>query len=339
MGMATFGISSYNKGMKKFTTQVEGVLFTMVFIATYLFSIAPTNAFAAETLPTGAFIVQPAKIELAILPGEEETRVLTLSNGTAFPLLVSVSYEDVATNIQTTPNDEPIRLLGKNGGAYPLKELFSTTKQSFNILSGKEVQLPITVHIPSDTEAGGRYGSVVLTLKPILSVGTKQDMNIAVESRLATLFYVRVRGEAKEKGHLVAFGLFNNAKTTPVPSGDTPLKFQVAYENTGTVHVNPYGRLTLTPLIGTAKTYIIDPLAVLPSETRMREVDVRDVLPIGYYRAHLELNRGYKDIVDESEVGFFVIPGAMGMTVIILGIIFLTWLIRRSLALSKHFVA
>lgn len=323
--------------MKEFNRHV-GVLPVSGVLAIAFFFYA-NNAIAAEQLPSGAFIIRPAKIELAIAPGDSETSMITLSNGAALPLAVSVSYEDVASNVQTSLDDEPVQLLGSNMGAYTLKELFSTKKDTFEILSGKEVQIPITVHIPTSAEAGGRYGSVVFTFKPILSGGAKADANIALESRIATLFYVRVKGEAKEEGRLVAFGLFNNAKTTPIPSEDMPLRFHVAYENKGTVHVNPYGRLTLDPLIGSPKIFTLDPLAVIPLETRMREVTVREELPIGYYAAHLELNRGYGDIIDEDEVGFWVIPGTTGKFVIVIGFIFFIWLIRRSLALSKHFVA
>lgn len=323
--------------MKKHTTFV-GRLLVMVMPFFVLLSLS-TVSYAATPLPTGAFVVRPAKIELSILPGEEQTTVLTLSNGTALPLSVSVSYEDVAPSAQTSPNDEPITLLGSNGGAYPIKELFHTSKKSVDILSGQEAQIPITVRIPKDAEGGGRYGSVVFTFKPILTEGKEQSANVAIESRLATLFYVRVLGSAKEEGHLVTFGLFNNAKTSPSPLAYAPLRFQVAYENTGAVHVNPYGRLTLSPVIGESKVIIIPPHAVLPGATLMSEVDAREPLSIGYYTAHLELNRGYQDIVEESEVGFWIVPGPEGMILTVLVFIGLVWLVRRSLQLSRHRVS
>ena len=40
----------------------------------------------------------------------------------------------------------------------------------------------------------------------------------------------------------------------------------------------------------------------------MREVVVTDALSIGRYHADIELNRGYKDIVDEEEVIFGCCP-------------------------------
>ncbi|OGZ05859.1 MAG: hypothetical protein A2845_03590 [Candidatus Lloydbacteria bacterium RIFCSPHIGHO2_01_FULL_49_22] len=307
-------------------------------VATSFFALLfpMTLAYALDALPSGAFIVRPAKIELAISPGSEKTTMLTLSNGTALPLSVRVSFEDVAPSMQSSPVDASIVLLGADGGSYPLKELFHTDNESIDILSGQEVQIPVTVRIPQRTEAGGKYGSVIFTFKPVLSHDVSSPANVAIESRLATLFYVRVLGNAKEEGQLVAFGLFNNANTARTPSADQPLRFQVAYENTGDVHVNPYGRLTLSPIIGAEKFVLIPPQAVLPGATHMREVDVSDALSIGYYRAHIELNRGYRDVVDEREISFWIVPGPEGTLLIILGSVFLVWLIRRSLQLSKH---
>ena len=307
----------------------------MAFLVLALFFVAP-SVYASNHLPSGAFVVRPAKVEVSLLPGEEKTTRITLSNGATLPLAVSVSYEDIAPTVQTSSNDEPVVLLGTTGGKYPLKDLFTTPDSSFTILSGEEVSVPVTIRIPRNTEPGGRYGSVVFTFRPIFSGKATDATNVAVESRVASLFYVRVIGETKEEGRLAAFGMFNNVKTAAKPSLERPLQFQVAYENSGTVHLNPYGRMTLAPLIGESKTYTIDPLAVLPGETRMQEIAVRDSLRPGYYTAHLELNRGYQDIIDEQKVSIWILPSASEALVILLILAFIIWLIRRSLKLSRH---
>lgn len=300
--------------------------------------LSATFAYAA-TLPTGQFAVRPAKVEITANPGEEKTTILTLSNGTALPLQVDVSFEDIGPSTQNTALDEPVKLLGKEGGMYPMRELFSTSKSRIEVISGEEAQVPITVRVPKDAEAGGRYGSVVLTFKPIIKEGGAQAANVSFESRIATTFFLRVAGETKEEGELVEFGLFNKAKTVRSPSADAPLRFQIAYENKGDVHLDPYGGITISPFFGDDQKIVVDPWAVLPGATRMREIDLSTELPIGYYTAHLDLNRGYKDIVDVRDVSFWVVPGPEGMLVIVVVLIGLIWLVRRSLALSKHFIS
>lgn len=287
-------------------------------------------------VPSGAFIVKPAKVELVVAPGEKKESILTLVNDTALPLHVDISFEDVTSNAQVSPNDEPIKLLGIHGGAYTLRDFFGVSRSSFDLLSGKEVRVPVTVSVPKNIEAGGRYGSVVFTFRPIMSPHVLESANVAIESRVATLFFVRISGETNEDGKLAAFGLFNNAKSVQAPSLEHPLQFQVAYENTGNVHLNPYGRVTLSSLFGYEQVIPIDPWVVLPGATRMREVVATDALSIGYYRAHIELNRGYKDIIDEKEVSFWVLPNTKDALLFIIIILVLVLLTMRSLRISRN---
>ena len=312
---------------------VRRFFFPSVLVLTLL---VPVVSFAAtEGVSSGAFIIKPAKVELSIAPGEKKETILTLSNDTALPLHVDVSFEDVGPNMQVSPNDDPVKLLGTKGGEYSLRDLFSISHSSFDLLSGKEVQVPVSITIPKDMEPGGRYGSVVFTFHGVTVPGTQQPANIAIESRIATLFFVRISGEAKEEGKLVAFGLFNNARSVVTPSSEQPLRFQVAYENTGAVHLDPYGGITLSPFWGNKRTVPIDPWVVLPGATRMREVSIDD-LSVGYYHAHIELNRGYKDIIDNADVSFWVLPTMGHSLFFVIVIFFFLLLARKSLRISKN---
>ena len=294
---------------------------------------------SAATLPSGAFIVSPVKQELTIKPGEEKTVTVTLSNGTAYPLTVTASYQDIAAKTQTLPGDDPVKLAGMSGAKDSLQNLIDFMKRPFDLLSGKEIQVPVTIKLPKDAAPGGRYGSVVWTFKVANNVGEAAPANVALESRIASLYFVRVEGESNEQGQLASFGVFNDAPRVAQPSSSTPLRFQVSYENKGDVHLDPYGRITVSGMLSSPKVLFVDPWAVLPGATRMREVDLLSPLLPGYYHAHLELNRGYKDIVDEREVTFWVMPSTMELLVGLTLLILLILLIRRSLALSRHLIS
>ena len=71
----------------------------------------------------------------------------------------------------------------------------------------------------------------------------------------------------------------------------------------------------------------------------MREIDVIDSLSPGYYKAKLELARGYADIIDKSEVGFWVLPSPVQTVFGLIIFIILILLVRRSLALSRNSVS
>ncbi len=291
----------------------------------------------AEVLPQNAVIVRPAKVEVTLSAGEERSVMFTVSNGTGEPLRARVSFEDIAAKNQGSAIDDSVRLLGEASGAHSLKETLNVTQTSFEIQTGKEIGIPITIRIPKGAEPGGKYGSVVFHFSKITEAGNPET-NVSLESRIAALLYVRISGEVLEEGKLAAFGLFNNAQTTKSPTILEPLRMQVAYQNTGSVHLNPYGRITVRSLFGKTHVLPIDPWAVLPGATRMREMNMTESLIPGRYTAHLELNRGYKDIIDEQIVTFFVLPSPSGWLIFSIVFVFLIWILRRSLQLSRHSV-
>lgn len=308
-----------------------------IFLCAFL-STGITTVYA-DTMPTGAFIVSPVKEEITLAPGSTKTVNITLMNGTPYPLTVTPSYEDIAAETQQSAVDEPVKLLGTQSSKDSLAQSIELPKKSFDLLSGRKVDVPVTITMSRDATPGGRYGSVVWTFKIASAGGATFPANVAVESRIASLFYVRVEGMTREEGTLATFGLFNNAKTTKQPDVNAPIRFQIAYENKGNVHLNPYGRVTVSGMLRSDEVLIVDPWAVLPSATRMREIDLLGSIMPGYYHAHLELNRGYKDIVDERDVAFWVMPTFTQWFVGIILLLLLALLIRRSLKLSRHFVS
>jgi hypothetical protein len=298
-----------------------------------------TSSALADTLPTGAFIVSPVKEELTLKPGGEKTVTITLSNGTPYPLTVTASYEDITANPQSTPEDSPVKLMSGGTAKDSLREWMNFPRHSFDLLSGKQIEIPVTIKLGKDATPGGRYGSVVWSFKVVSKLGESAPANVALESRIASLFFVRIEGETKEDGQLSAFGVFNDASRVAQPSTSTPLRFQVSYENKGNVYLDPYGRITVSGMLSDPKVLIVDPWAVLPLATRMREVDLLSALSPGYYHAHIELNRGYNNIVDEREVTFWVMPTTLEWIIGLILLILLTLLIRRSLALSRHSIS
>lgn len=289
----------------------------------------------AQTTSSGTFIVKPAKVEVELAPGEEQTVRLHLANGTAVPLHVETSFEDIAPVSQERPTDEAVQLLGEGKSNASIKDSLSVSRTSFDILSLHELEVPVTVTIPKNAVPGGRYGSVVFTFTPALS-GADSAQNIAVQNRVAVILYIRVKGDVSEEGKLVKFGVFNDARVVAAPSATHPIRFQVAYENTGKVYENPHGAITLKNIFGNTRSQLlIDPFAVLPGATRMREIDQLEPLAPGYYTAEIALSRGYGTVIDFDRVSFVVLPtfrfAAITLTILIL----LALLIRRSLRISR----
>jgi hypothetical protein len=88
-----------------------------------------------------------------------------------------------------------------------------------------------------------------------------------------------------------------------------PIEMGILYENTGSVHVNPYGELSITNMSGDEVGFIeLEPWFVLPTSLRVREITWDREFLLGRYTVNAKVNRGYDNIVDEVSVSFWVLP-------------------------------
>jgi hypothetical protein len=88
-----------------------------------------------------------------------------------------------------------------------------------------------------------------------------------------------------------------------------PINLGIFYENTGSVHLNPYGELSITNMFGEEVGFIeLEPWFVLPKSLRTREITWDRELLLGRYTVTARINRGYDDIVDEVTTTFWVLP-------------------------------
>jgi hypothetical protein len=260
----------------------------------------------------GDFVLEPAKIELFVDPGHKSTTELQVTNRTAGPLTFSVSVEDMVGS------DDPMRpvlLLGDKRGPYSLRDYMTPEVNTFTLESGERITLPVTVSIPEDAEPGGLYGSVLFESK---SFG--QDANASrTISRLGALLFVRVNGDVAENGALEDFRVSGGS---PVFVTEDPIGFEMLYRNSGSVHVNPYGMITVRNIFGmTVGEVEVTPYYAMPESLRYRKITWEHGPLFGYYTATLEQNRGYDDIVDTRSISFGVLPWREALVgLVILGI-------------------
>jgi hypothetical protein len=119
------------------------------------------------------------------------------------------------------------------------------------------------------------------------------------------LFFITVPGEFEKSGQVTDFS------TVPKKSWYTkgPLNFGVLFENTGSMHLNPYGSIRVQNIFGEEVGFIeIQPWFVLPKSLRLREVNWDRELLLGRYTITAEINRGYDDIIDTKVTHVWVLP-------------------------------
>lgn len=299
------------------------ILATVIFTAGAILG-CPAQAYQIADLSqvpvSGDFVVGPSKVELAVNPGESTTTNLIILNRFGDDLRFTVGAEDIATSTQ---NAGTVDLLGGKLGVYSLKNFIRPEVSSFVLRQGEQMTLPISVIMPDNAQPGGLYGAVTVAATP----ANQKAGSISVTSRLASLFFVRVKGAAIEAGALQDF----SSQGSFYWSG--PFKFDSYYKNTGSVYLNPYGHVAINSLWGQEICkQQIPPYFVLPGAVRQQQLTLDCHSYPGIYRANIKLNRGYSNNVDEKSIYFIVCPWPYLAAVCLLVIL----LLARVISVTKN---
>ncbi len=266
-------------------------------------------AYRLESLPfddvVGDFVMSPGKVELEIAPGESKTVEISVANRIGKEQTFSIEIEDIRSS-----NDpkRSVELLGSQTGPYTIKDYIKIPDLEFPLDHAKRAIIPVTISVPPDAEPGGLYGSVLVkTVTKEANNGSDPRTlpSSAIVSRIGSLFFVSIPGAVERGGILQDFSTRN--KQTFFNQG--PVNFDVVYENQGSVHLNPYGEIRITNLLGEEVGFVeLQPWFVLPGSVRLREISWDREVLFGRYQAEVQLNRGYENIIDTAVVSFWVIP-------------------------------
>jgi hypothetical protein len=272
-----------------------------------------------DNLAVGDMVIGPGKAELEVKPGQTMVFEISVSNRISDNRTFEINVEDIAGSAD---GSRPVELLGSDRGPYSLKDYITFPNNRFELDLGERARIPVTISIPPDAEPGGFYGSVLIS-----TVQTKEveDSSTTARSpiiaRIGTLFFVTVPGEVEHQGETKEITLVD--KKWWFEKG--PIELSILYENTGSVHLNPYGEMRIKNLFGEEVGFVeLDPWFVLPESLRSREVTWDRELLFGRYEATVSINRGYDDVVDERSVVFWVLPWKIvgGVFIILFIIIF-----------------
>lgn len=275
------------------------------FLTLIIFFLFPYSCFAfkIETLQIGIkgdFILSPGKTEIWLNPGEKVVKEISVTNRSGKEMKFKIEIEDFSGSFEL---EKPIILFGEKRGPYSLKDYLKPEIFEFSLSHGQRITIPIEISIPKDAEPGGKYGAVIVSTVPQENE-KKEGIGVTIISRLANLFFVRVKGDVKEEGYLKEF------KTNKKFYSRSPIKFQLIFENRGNVHLVPYGIIEIFNLLGKKVTEIeVKPWYSMPNSLRIREIELqKEIFLFGIYQAKALINRGYQNIVDQKSVTFWVLP-------------------------------
>jgi len=271
----------------------------------------------------GDFVVGPGRVELNVQPGETVVTEITVTNRISDNRDFLLEVADIAG---TADGSSALNLIeGDNPGPYSIRDYISFPEDTFTLALGERARIPVTITLPPNITPGGLYGTILVsTLQPPAEVA---DINVPrnpIIARVGSHVFLNIAGEKEVAGSALSIGVLPSLWWHE--SG--PIDFVISYENTGSVHLNPYGELSIYNTFGQEVGYVaLEPWFVLPASLRTREIEWDRQFLFGRYTAVAQINRGYGDIVDEVQVSFWVLPWKIILGVFV-GIFILVLAIR-----------
>lgn len=301
------------------------------------------GAYAAPTPPSTnggqALEIAPPVINLSANPGQTITTQISLRDISNGRLLVTGQINDfVAAGEDGTP-----KILLDNQGSSPYSLRGWTSPLSELLLEPKQIKnLRVTIAVPANAAPGGYYGVVRFTATPPELKGT----GVSLSASLGALLLLKVNGDVKENLSIAEFSVNHNSTSGPVFES-TPLEFVEKIKNSGNIHEQPTGQVTVTDMFGKKVAVVninMPPANILPSSTRKftQPLDssvIGNKVLFGQYHAQLRVTYGANKSIVTSSLTFWVIPYKLigaGIILLIAAFFALRFLVKRY---NRHIIS
>ena len=273
----------------------------------YLFRIARAVIFFAVLLSV-AFVgidktyagstgltINPVKVSHTIKPGESISGEIMLTNASDSAIKVEVTIEDFVPAAGSTN----VQFVGRAEGVTTVRDWITLdVPDSFVFEKNQSRSIPYTIKAPSDAEPGGHFGVTFFKATDV-----NQQGQLKVGTRVGVLVFITVPGNQLQKGKVLDFTAPKFVQKGPVP-------FSIKFENTGTVHFEPKGVITITNIFGKEVGVVqVAGQTVLPTGVRELAVawDVSGFL-LGRYAAELNIVDGEGNELTADRIAFYAFP-------------------------------
>ncbi len=286
-------------------------------IVLYLFSLVLLIGlgFAHITHAATGLSVQPVKILYTLTPGQTVSGKILLSNQSDEAVQVETKVEDFIP----TAGSDGIQFVGRAPGVTTVRDWITLgDNKTFTFEKSAQMEVPYTITVPVNAEPGSHFGvaffkaTKVSELTSALKIGTQ----------VGVLVFITVPGNHLQKGNILDF-------TAPRFQQYGPIPFIMKFENTGTVHFEPKGEISIKNMFGKEIAQVpIGGEVILPTGIKDLKFNwnVTGFL-LGYYRAVANVRDGDGTLLSSKEVGFYVIP-VWYILAFLIGLIIIFFIIR-----------
>jgi len=292
---------------------MEKRLFYLVICLLFISFFALSNDVYADT----GLTIKPIKVSHTLNPGESVSGIISLKNESSNVILVEVMTEDFEPS---AGSDNKINFVGRAGGnSTALDWIDLTIPDDFEFEEGGSRSIPYTITAPSDAEPGGHFAVAFFKATELGDTGT-----LKVGTRLGMLIFITVPGNRLQKGELLDF-------SGPVFVQKSPVQFSIEFKNTGTVHFEPKGTITIRNIFGKRVGEVpVSGQSVLPTAVKEWKVTWQTTgVLFGRYTADIEIVDGEGNVLTGRSVSFYAFP--LGYLVSFFGAIIAIFLLLKFL--------
>lgn len=302
-------------------SRFTGLLFASLVIATTMLCSASTHAQSGSAAQ--GVELSPAIIELNAKPGGMYKLTIGVTNVTAGDLSYKVSIEDFTTKDET---GSPKILRNSNlSPRISVRTWVSSFVPTFHLGSHKSIAATFAVNVPKNAEPGGHYGVIDFS-----GADTEvKSTGVGLTASAGTLLLVKVAGDVKEQASIASFYTADSSKESNFFE-NAPVNFVTRIQNTGNIHVKPFGSIELKNMFGsTVATLPVNGAEsnVLPDSIRRFDNRYADYM-IGLYTATLTVGYGTKGEAIMASTTFWVIPYKLIATILLV-LAFVVFVFRR----------
>jgi len=215
-------------------------VFAILFILYTSYFILNTSVSAQSTLP---LVVMPARNQIEVDPGERTAITINFFNQSDDPVSGFFKIADfIVEDSQGTPKF--IENAGDAPAKYSASRWLTLPYDRATLPAHDKVAIQTEILVPEDAHAGGRYVAVFFQQGNTIPQKSENEIKgSGTNLRIASLIYIKVRGEITEKAIVSRF-------FSPSFFEYGPIKITTDVLNLGDYHIAPRISLTLTNVFG-----------------------------------------------------------------------------------------
>ena len=255
--------------------------------------LLPFLALGAST----GLTIQPVKISHTLNPGQTASGYISLSNASEVPVQVEVKVEDFIPNA----GGDGVRFVARAEGVTTVRDWITLNNNvgEMTLQKGEQTSIPYVITAPADAEPGSHFGVAFFKAIDL----AQADQQLKVGTQVGTLIFVTVPGSHLQKGQVLNF-------KAPLFVQSAPVTFTTTFENTGTVHFEPKGSITIRNLFGSIVAEVpVEGQVVLPTGIKDLQTTLQtDEFLLGRYTASIQLYDGEGTVLSSNERAFYAFP-------------------------------